>query len=86
MRPILLSAVLALAAIGLAGEIVAGRVVFGVAFEVVIVLAATDYWRLRSSSESAERVADRLVVYAAVLAIGVASHGLDVIESFLRGG
>ena len=57
--------------------------VLGLAFGLVVVLAAVDYWRLRASTESAQRVADRLVAYLAVLAIGAASHGLDVIEGML---
>jgi hypothetical protein len=83
MRPILLTAVLALAAVGLVGEVVTGHVVFGLAFGLVVVLAAVDYWRLRASTESPKSVADRLVAYVAVLAIGAASHGLDAIEAML---
>lgn len=76
-------AFLAFAAFGLAAEIVFGRVVWGFVFEAVVVGAAVDYWRLRSSSASPERVADRLVFYIVIMAMGLASPGIDAFEAWL---
>jgi polyferredoxin len=86
LRPMVITFVLALAAIGMVGEVFGGRVVWGLAYTFVIVWAARDYWRLRSGSSTPQAVADRLVAYILVLAVGVAAPGLDTIEAWIAGG
>jgi membrane protein YqaA with SNARE-associated domain len=86
LRPMVITFVLALAAIGMLGEVFGGRVVWGLAYTFVIACAARDYWRLRSGPSTPQAVADRLVAYILVLAVGVAAPGLDTIETWIAGG
>jgi hypothetical protein len=82
-KPISIPLIFAVACVGFVGQAIGGRVVYGIAFVAIAVIAAWEWASLRESDRPPADIADRLGLHLAAFALILALPGLDMIGDWI---